>query len=310
MEVNTVYAGQGDNAVITHEAEAIVVDVNWPEKDEDKRKKQVDRMMEGNTLKVIILTGYDKDHANERGLEHYLKTYGAEAIMAPKAYQAGENEKKKKLKKVARKHGVKWIEVGLEDNSSQENILKDTCKKFSGELFSPHKEDADEANNGSIVMKITGKGTKGWKYLVTGDTENTRWERINAIFKERLKSDGVAIPHHGSKDASNKKTANLVDAEEAQASAGVGNDYGHPHKKAIDIWKNQGANVRQTNKGQGKSLTTWKNKHGKLKTETREEYELVTGIHQGTARAGIAGGGLLGPSERGTPLGPVYGEQK
>lgn len=302
MEVNTIYAGQGDNAIIAHEGESLVVDVNWPEEGEEERGEQVERIMTGTALRAIILTGYDKDHANERGLTYYATSYGPEAIIAPKAYQDGEDEKKARLKEIAEENGIVWVEVALEDNSSTENIFAELCGKFSGELFSPHEADANEANNGSIVMKITGNGEGGWTYLVTGDTENERWETINSIFGSRLKSDGAAIPHHGSRGASNEGTAALVDADEAQASAGVGNQHEHPHKEAIEIWQEQGANVRTTNEGQGRTLTTWLD-DDRLRTATRDEYELVVGIESKTVRVNQVGAGIL-------PVGATGGEPR
>jgi hypothetical protein len=60
--------------------------------------------------------------------------------------------------------------------------------KFDFELFSPHIEDMDCSNNCSIVLKLTGLRARGFSYLITGDTENPRWERINKLFGSVLKS--------------------------------------------------------------------------------------------------------------------------
>ena len=73
--------------------------------------------------------------------------------------------------------------------------------RFEFELFSPHIEDMDCSNNCSIVLKLTGLGARGFSYLITGDTENPRWERINKLFGSSLKSHVLAAPHHGSKNA-------------------------------------------------------------------------------------------------------------
>ena len=79
--------------------------------------------------------------------------------------------------------------------------LDDLSDEFDLELFSPHVEDMDSSNNCSIVLKIEGIGPGGFAYLVTGDTENPRWDRIVALFDDALVADVLAAPHHGSKNA-------------------------------------------------------------------------------------------------------------
>ena len=127
---------------------------------------------------------------------------------------------------------------------------------FEAELFSPHSEDMDNSNNCSIVLKLTGIGGDGFSYLVTGDTENARWDTITRLFGRRLKSDVLSAPHHGSKNASHPEMTLLVSPNTVLISAGVDNQYGHPDSQAVKIYQKVARHVFQTNVHGGVSLHT------------------------------------------------------
>ena len=280
MQVDTVYAGQGDNAIVTHEKEAIVVDVHWPEDRKDERKEEVNDILEGKGVRGIIITGYDKDHGDPEGLEYYLDTYKVGWVLMPKAYDGEDKEKQKELQRICKKAGVECKETGLEKDGSQPEWLEDLMgKNFDAKLFSPHREDANNSNNAGIVIRISVEDE--WAYLVTGDTENDRWEKINEVFGDALRSEGVSIPHHGAENGSNEETAKLVKADQAVASAGVDNQYGHPKEAAMKIWRKHGETSATNDQG-GNSLTTWYDAQtGKLRTAKRAEFE---SIEKGRAR--------------------------
>src|SRR5260370_1108742 len=105
--------------------------------------------------------------------------------------------------------------------------------KFDFELFSPHIEDMDCSNNCSIVLKLTGLGARGFSYLLTGDTENPRWERINKLFGSALKSHVLAAPHHGSRNATHPASLVNIDPQTGVIIARVHSQYGHPHPQAV-----------------------------------------------------------------------------
>lgn len=262
MEVLTLYVGQGNLAVVRHGNEAIVVDTRWlAERAEDLASK-VGRFLHGRDLIGVVLTGLDDDHADPTGLEWLLENYAPGWVMYPQYYKSTENATS--VFRVIRKHErrrertarpLRRVPVRLDRLESRH--LDGLAEEFELELFSPHVEDMDESNNCSIVLKVEGIGAGSFAYLVTGDTENPRWDRIVELFDGGLSADVLAAPHHGSKDAAHPGMALAVLPHTVLISAGVDNQYGHPDRKAVALYLKVAKRVFQTNAGDGVSFLTW-----------------------------------------------------
>ncbi|MXX62702.1 MAG: MBL fold metallo-hydrolase [Holophagales bacterium] len=262
MEVLTLYVGQGNLAVVRHGNEAIVVDTRWLADRADEIESKVQNFLHQRDLVGVVLTGLDDDHADPVGLDWLLEEFQPAWIMYPKYYKSTENARA--VFGVIRKHEVRrrgaWrplarIAVRLDQLESRH--LGDLADEFELELFSPHVEDMDDSNNCSVVLKVEGVGSGGFAYLVTGDTENPRWDRIVELFDEALSSDVLAAPHHGSKDAAHPGMALAVMPDTVLISAGVDNQYGHPHRKAVTLYLRVARRVFKTNVREGVSFLTW-----------------------------------------------------
>jgi len=149
---------------------------------------------------------------------------------------------------------LKRISVRL-DLLSQRN-LKGLSDNFDFELFSPHIKDMDCSNNCSIVLKVTGRGPGGFSYLVTGDTENARWDTISEFFGSALKSHVLAAPHHGSKNGTHPASLLHIAPHTVLISAGVDSQYGHPDPAALRVYSRVAKYVFSTNMEGGASLLT------------------------------------------------------
>ena len=261
MEVLTLYVGQGNFAVVRHGTQAIAVDTRWLVERSDDIESKVGRFLQRRDLAGIVLTGLDDDHADPAGLDWLLAKYTPDWVMYPKYYKDTENAKQ--VFNVIRKHErrrngtpspLKRISVRLDRLDSR--YLDDLTEEFQLELFSPHIEDMDNSNNCSIVLKVEGIGPGGFSYLVTGDTENPRWDRIVELFGDALDADVLAAPHHGSKNAAHAAMALAVRPHTVVISAGVDNQYGHPDRKAVALYLRVAARVFQTNVRAGVSLLT------------------------------------------------------
>jgi beta-lactamase superfamily II metal-dependent hydrolase len=261
LEVLTLYVGQGNFSVVRHGSQAIAVDTRWLAERSTDIESKASRFLQRRELSGIVLTGFDADHADPVGLDWLLENFEPGWIMYPKCYKDTENAQR--VFTVIRKHEqrrkgtpnpLERIPVRLDRLESR--YFDALTDEFQLELFSPHIEDMDTSNNCSIVLKIEGIGPGGFSYLVTGDTENPRWDRIVELFGDALDADVLAAPHHGSKDSAHPGMILEVSPHTVVISAGVDNQYGHPDKKAVVLYLRIAASVFQTNARNGISLLT------------------------------------------------------
>lgn len=107
----------------------------------------------------------------------------------------------------------------------------------SFEILGPVNQNNDNLNSMSAVTKIThGENS----FIVCGDAEFDEEEDIIATGAD-LDCKVLRVGHHGSYTSSGNKWLNAVTPEVCVISCGEGNDYGHPHDKALNrIMKHTG----------------------------------------------------------------------
>jgi len=266
MNIITVNVGQGSFFIVRHNKEAIIVDSRIPPSD-DKTVAYVKEMLavalKDHYVKGLILTGFDCDHCEIVGASIILIKYRPDWVMYPKYFKESD-EAKAVFKLIAEQEALrrnstkplKRISVRLDHLERRQLNDLDLSSNFDFELFSPHIEDMDCSNNCSIVLKLTGKGVGGFSYLITGDTENDRWEVISKFFGNSLKSHILAAPHHGSKNATHPASLLYIDPHTVLISAGVDNQYGHPDPEALRVYGRVAKSVFSTNMQKGVSLFT------------------------------------------------------
>lgn len=263
MNIITANVGQGALAIVRDAGEAIIVDSRIPASD-DKTVAYVKELLavslKNHFVKGLILTGFDDDHSDLVGASIILRKYRPEWVMYPKYYkESTEAEMVFALideEVAARRNSanpLKRLSVRL-DQLVDRNLYG-LSDHFDFELFSPHIEDMDCSNNCSIVIKLTGRGPRGFSYLITGDTEDSRWDTICKLFGRALKSHVLAAPHHGSKNATHPASLVQIAPHTVLISAGVDSQYGHPHAGAVRVYGNV-AKVFSTNMEGGVTLLT------------------------------------------------------
>lgn len=264
MNIITANVGQGALAIVRHQGEAIIVDSRIPPSDDETVAYIKDLFalaLKNHFLKGLILTGFDKDHTEIVGASIILKKYRPDWVMYPKCYKdSSETEKvfalidaEEKLRSTS-SNPLKRISVRLDQLASRN--LTGLSENFDFELFSPHIEDMDSSNNSCIVLKLTGRGSRGFSYLITGDTENSRWDTIHRLFGSSLKSHVLAAPHHGSKNATHPESLLQIAPHTVLISAGVDSQYGHPNPEAVRVYSRVAKYVFSTNMEGGVSLLT------------------------------------------------------
>jgi beta-lactamase superfamily II metal-dependent hydrolase len=264
MNIITVNVGQGALAIVRHQKEAIIVDCRIPPSDARTVayvKEIMALSLKDHNVKGLILTGFDSDHSEIAGASIVLRKYRPDWVMYPKYCKDSDEAKRVfaliNAEEAARRqtnNPLKKVSVRVDQLANRR--LTGLSGKFEFELFSPHIEDMDCSNNCSIVLKLAGLGARGLSYLITGDTENPRWERINKLFGSALKAHVLAAPHHGSKNATHPASLVNIEPHTVLISAGVASQYGHPHPQALQVYSRVAKHVFATNMEGGVSLLT------------------------------------------------------
>ena len=264
MDIITVNVGQGALAIVRHQREAIIVDCRIPSAD-DRTVAYVKEIMavalKDHFVRGLILTGFDSDHSEIVGASIVLRKYRPDWVMYPSYYKDSDEATKvfglinnEVQTRSSSSSLLKRVPVRVDQVANRR--LRGLSDKFDFELFSPHLEDMDSSNNCSVVLKLTGLGWRGFSYLITGDTENSRWEKINKLFGGALKSHVLAAPHHGSKNATYPASLLNISPHTVLISAGVDSQYGHPHPQAVRVYRGVAKQVFSTNMEGGVSLRT------------------------------------------------------
>ncbi|MGO9021334.1 MAG: ComEC/Rec2 family competence protein [Syntrophobacteraceae bacterium] len=255
MDVFTLYVGQGALAAVRAGDEAIVIDGHMPNCDDvtqDQIEQSLDSDLSKKTVRGLVLTGLDKDHACPAGVESILAHHEPDWIMYPTCYKPTDaasevfgiiDKHEKRRKKTS--HPLERRSVRVDNVDSR--ILTGLAKHFTFELFSPHMDDMDSSNNSSIALKLTGLDQTGFSYLITGDTETERWDSISRYFGKYLSSPVMAAPHHGSTNGVNPRALLKINPHTVLISAGVDNSYGHPDGAAVKVYRTVAKDVFCTN---------------------------------------------------------------
>ena len=265
MIVYTLNIGQGQFVVVTGDTEAVIVDTYVPlnpANDVINVKAALAKILSGKKLVGLMVTGFDSDHFNEVGIKLILNKYRPDWIMYPKYFKDTKtaNACFAAIKDFEQQKPFDKYSVSLEKNDTR--FYNKISKDFVIEVFSPHAEDMNSSNNCSLVCKIKERSS-GRSYLVTGDTENDRWESITRIFKDAIASDILDAPHHGSKNGISAAAMKLIKPHTVLISAGIDNQYGHPDPEAKELFVAHAKGHFATCWGEeGQSLKTVADKDG------------------------------------------------
>lgn len=257
MDVFTLYVGQGALAALRVGNEGIIIDAHMPDCDEvcpAEIQQSLEIYFRGITVRGLVLTGLDGDHAHPLGVDWILNKFQPPWIMYPKYYKdtdcaaevfAHIDRHEAKCRKLGRL--FKRYSVRVDRLDSRE--ITGLGNHFSFELYSPHIEDMDCSNNCSIVAKVTGHDASSFRYLITGDTEIDRWDRISALFGDKIAADVMAAPHHGALTGLHPKTLLDVSPNTVLISAGVDSQFDHPSPAAVAAYNRVAKHVYATNAG-------------------------------------------------------------
>lgn len=264
MNVITVNVGQGALSIIRHNDEAIIVDCRIPPGSDTTVafvKQMFATSLKNHRVKGLILTGFDDDHTDVVGIALVLQKYRPDWVLYPQYYKDSQEAKavfwlidQQEKERKQTSNPLRRISVRVDNLSNRK--LPRLSTNFEFELFSPHIADMGCSNNSSIVLKVTGLGSNGFSYLITGDTEKERWQSIARFFGDDLKSHVLAAAHHGSLNGVHPASLLHIDPHTVLISAGVDSQYGHPDPAAVKAYERVARHVYSTNMQGGVSLLT------------------------------------------------------
>jgi competence protein ComEC len=114
-------------------------------------------------------------------------------------------------------------------------------------------QSSRNSNNNSLVLKVE-LGSKS--FLFPGDIMEDGEKKLVEISGEKLESDVLVSPHHGSRTSSSELFLDMVKADVVIISAGWNNRYGFPTPEVLKRYKKRGCRVFRTDINGAVSMTT------------------------------------------------------
>lgn len=216
--------GQGDSILLTSpNGKTMLIDAG--ESDSFEAIDSLLKSKEISKLDVVVATHPHSDHIG--GMAKVIKAYEIGAFyISPKAHTTKTYEKM--LDALEEKSVPTYPAYGGADCYIKWD------DDVTVRILSPIKDEKyNDLNDYSVMLCCTYANTG---IMLTGDAE-THAESL-ALSKLPLglfNATAIKMGHHGSSTSSSEAFIKAVSPDIALISVGEGNDYGHPHKDALDL---------------------------------------------------------------------------
>ena len=228
IKIHYIDVGQGDSILIQCGEHNMLIDAGTNSSEEDL----ISYLDNLNIQKFDYIVGTHTHEDHIGGMDKIVKKYDFDSILFPKTtsntktFENFVTEVKNKNKKLTAPDTTKTYTLG----------------DATFEILSPHKDEYEDQNNYSIVIKLKYKDTS---FLFTGDAEKLVEEDILDTNKD-ISADVIKIGHHGSSTSTSEEFLKKVDPKYAVISLGKDNSYGHPHKETIELLENYNIKTYRT----------------------------------------------------------------
>lgn len=210
--------GQGDAILLQSGTQQVLID-GGPD------GRVVTRLAEelpwfDRTIDVVIATHPDKDHI--AGLVQVLERYKVGLVVLPQISHTSQLQAAwlEQLQAVLDKQGTQYRFASRGQVLTLPNLRLHILHPVLGEAY------GKMTNNASV--SVLGE-YYGLSFLLTGDAEAPTEKYLVDRFGPLLDVDILKAGHHGSKTSSEQRFLDTVRPAAVIISAGLNNQYGHPH---------------------------------------------------------------------------------
>ena len=223
-EIHFIDVGQGDATLIKVGTKNILVDTG--DRDADDALFAYLDSKSVTEIEYFVITHYDSDHfANATKV---LDNYDVKKVLVPDQVKTTKTYETF-IDKVEEQVASKDIEVLNANEMIGEKI---TVESLELTVLAPLKNNYKDSNDYSVCL-MARYGNK--RVLLTGDAEKEAEEDIVEKYKgTELECDVYKMGHHGSRTSSSQALLDKATPDYVVVSCGVDNEYGHPHKEAMD----------------------------------------------------------------------------
>jgi competence protein ComEC len=236
--------GQGDGLVVrTGSHAAIVVDTG----PEPVPMRHCLDQLKVAVVPLLVLTHFHADHVD--GLDGVLSGRAVGQIWVSALASPGSEVQQ--VRRVAEFHKIPVTSPPVGERVGVGEVTLEVLGPVAQPA--PAEEESSAENDSSLVVMAS---TSGLRILLTGDVEPAGQAALLARGVD-LHADVLKIPHHGSARQDPAFFA-ATGAKVAIASAGQGNDYGHPAPRTLQLARSYGMTVLRTDQ-QGSAAVALRN---------------------------------------------------
>ncbi|KRU24194.1 MBL fold metallo-hydrolase [Clostridium botulinum] len=229
LKVHYIDVGQGDSILVQTKDKNILIDAGTRKSSDSLisylKKQHIKK------LDYVIATHPHEDHIG--GMPKVIEEFEISNFYAPK---------KTANTKIFKDMILQLKKKNLKINVAKKGISLDLSNNSSLDFLAPVKDNYENTNDSSAVVKLTHRNTK---FLFTGDAEKTS-EKDILNSNEDLSSNVLKVGHHGSHSSSSKEFLDKINPKIAIISCGKNNDYGHPHKETMKELNKRNIEVYRT----------------------------------------------------------------